>query len=365
MAAAAGNAAWRGSRPPPRALIAWRAHALAVADGYAVLKVHGGMPLIHTDRGRSGGEAPKWKNLVHSRVGCRCGPYTITGPAKHGKPASISEPIFSARSGSDNRQLSGVGASLQTLFVSYSKDSIDSLVLPLVSHLRTLRIPYWIDKDHIRFGGQIYDAIEEAIRCCDLCIAVISRKFLESVWPLHEMAQFENREHSEGSRIVLPVLKGVRPDEAYDALPFLQGRAFEKAESEADLSTVLSRVVDLLFWNNGYEISLSSLDEVGHALARRNDRTVLARLIEDGHYLSSDTRLSCSELCIIASLLMERLTRIGPKSDDAVIDAFCSRVRREVGLGRVPDISMQQACLRIVSGLSSRYLSALDVLKNG
>lgn len=254
---------------------------------------------------------------------------------------------------------------MQTLFVSYSKDSIDSLVLPLVSHLRTLRIPYWIDKDHIRFGGQIYEAIEEAIRCCDLCIAVISRKFLGSAWPLHEMAQFESREHSEGNRIVLPILKGVCPDEAYDALPFLQGRAFEKAESEADLPTVLSRVVDLLFWNNGYEISLSSLDEVGHALARGNDRTVLAGLIEDGYYLSSDIRLSCSELCIIASLLMERLTRIGPRSDDVVIDAFCSRVRREVGLGRVPDISMQQACLRIVSGLSSRYLSALDALKNG
>lgn len=53
-------------------------------------------------QGALGRGSLKKKNLGHSRVGRRCGPYTITGPTEHGEPASINEPIFSARSGSDN-----------------------------------------------------------------------------------------------------------------------------------------------------------------------------------------------------------------------------------------------------------------------
>ena len=72
MAAAAGNAAWRGSRPPPRALIAWRAHALAVADGYAVLKVHGGTSPHPYGQGALRRGSLKKKNLGHNHIGRRC-----------------------------------------------------------------------------------------------------------------------------------------------------------------------------------------------------------------------------------------------------------------------------------------------------
>lgn len=115
-------------------------------------------------------------------------------------------------------------------FISHSKETKSTFVIPLVQTLTTLGFNVWIDRNGIVTGEHIYDKIKEAIADSTYCIAVIDQEFLNRSWPLEEIHLFHLREEPKEQTIIIPIYIDITKETVYKKISWLEGRAFEKTD---------------------------------------------------------------------------------------------------------------------------------------
>jgi hypothetical protein len=96
------------------------------------------------------------------------------------------------------------GAGFYSCFISYST-SDQEFANRLFSDLQTNGVRCWFAPHHMQRGKKIHEQIDEAIRCHDKLLLILSRDSMASNWVKTEIANARSREQMEGIRMLFPI----------------------------------------------------------------------------------------------------------------------------------------------------------------
>ena len=98
------------------------------------------------------------------------------------------------------------------VFVCHASQDKDSFVRPLAEALRRLGVTVWYDEFSLSLGDSVSRQIDKGIANSRFGIVIISRAFVGTPWPEHELRGLVNRDIEEDLRI-LPIWHGVNKQE--------------------------------------------------------------------------------------------------------------------------------------------------------
>jgi hypothetical protein len=108
------------------------------------------------------------------------------------------------------------------LFISHASEDKDDFVRPLAEELKKY-FEVWYDEYRLTLGDSLLQKINEGLRTCDFGVVVLSRAFFSKRWP---QAELDGLFALEGTsrKVILPIRKGLTPEEVAQFLPTLGGR---------------------------------------------------------------------------------------------------------------------------------------------
>jgi len=109
------------------------------------------------------------------------------------------------------------------IFLSYARVDWDEYALPLVERLRGAGLDVWVDQDLIRGGDDWMDAINAALKTCDLLVLCVSPEALNSRYVKMEYRYFFHHD-----KPIVPVL--CRPADLPAELVGIQYWPYGKAD---------------------------------------------------------------------------------------------------------------------------------------
>lgn len=193
------------------------------------------------------------------------------------------------------------------LFLSHSKSTKNSIVIPFLNDLSVLNVPYWMDREKIFFGENIFDEIVDGIRSSSHCIAFIDDAYLSGEWTMKELDLFHEMEEETNSQIVLPVLCNIKKETVYNSVNWLKDRAFETVANtefkEGERELIICRIVNSLLKESKNTTDISILESFFKNESIIPYYDYFKVLYESQYYVSSDLKLNCIELCNILVLL--------------------------------------------------------------
>lgn len=106
------------------------------------------------------------------------------------------------------------------IFISYSSNDRDAVVLPFVKILQQRELRPWFDVHEIAWGDSIIEKIQQGLSSSQYVIAFLSESYLAKPWPLKEL-RVALSGHIANRVKILPVLLGVSADLVHSQFPFL------------------------------------------------------------------------------------------------------------------------------------------------
>lgn len=193
------------------------------------------------------------------------------------------------------------------LFLSHSKSIKNSIVLPFLNDLSLLNVPYWMDREQIFFGENIFNEIVKGINSSSHCIAFIDDSYLKGKWTIKELELFHDLEKETNTNIIFPIFCNISKEDVYNNVKWLKDRAFEtiknKKFGEGEREMIICRTINSLLKESCFTTDISVLEILlkKEALIPYND--YLRVIYESKYYISSDYKLTCIELCNLLVLL--------------------------------------------------------------
>jgi hypothetical protein len=141
-------------------------------------------------------------------------------------------------------------------FISYCKTE-KNIAHYLCSQLTALGFTVWIDDREIRLGQSIEAIIDFALQDSKRVIALISKDYLLSEWPLREIRRVLLIEPAIKQEILLPFLYKVDMAEVISVIPELAGKAVHMVENtiEENRNLWLAKVMISCFSESCLNIS--------------------------------------------------------------------------------------------------------------
>lgn len=193
------------------------------------------------------------------------------------------------------------------LFLSHSKVLKKDIVIPFSNDLSLLEFPFWLDRTIISSGEDIYVRIIEGINSSSHCIAFIDEVYLKREWTLKELELFHKKEIQTKFLLIIPIYCNIKKEIVYESIPWLKNRAFEKIEQSTyeigERERIICRVINRLLVEVGADADISILEYLLLHKSFLPFYEVFNLLYSSKYYLSSDIRLSCTELCNILAML--------------------------------------------------------------
>lgn len=94
------------------------------------------------------------------------------------------------------------------VFICHASEDKKTVVSPLVAALQDVGVTVWFDKSEIKWGDSITGKINEGLAMSRYVIVVISSNFLRKQWAQKELNAALNREITNGTTCVLPLMVG-------------------------------------------------------------------------------------------------------------------------------------------------------------
>lgn len=190
-------------------------------------------------------------------------------------------------------------------FISHSKETKESIAIPMVQILLNLGFNAWIDRKEIVSGGYIYQDIREAIHNSEYCIAIIDSIYLSRTWTLEELNIFYQRELTEHKNLIIPIYIDIEKETVYEQLPWLEGRAFEKISNcKFDMQINIETICRIVgrYYNDMITEPFDSVFKDIKKFEFPCKETIMI-LVNDREYYSTDFRTAIIELSNIGGLL--------------------------------------------------------------
>lgn len=197
---------------------------------------------------------------------------------------------------------------MDKLFISHSKFTKKTLVVPFVQTLSALHIPYWFDRKDLVCGDSIYTNIERGISEASYCVAFVDQVYLEREWTKKELEMFYKREKELGKDLIIPIYCGLTKEVVYEYFPWIEGRAFEKTINSTEYNigeqeTILCRVLGKILVHEGALTDISLIYKIPDLKSCAEFTKLLRTILDKGFFNSDNVQLSCIELCNIEGVL--------------------------------------------------------------
>ena len=114
------------------------------------------------------------------------------------------------------------------VFVCYSGDERESVVIPIVEACEAIGLVVFVDKDGIKWGDSITEKINLAIAHSKYFLAVISSTSVNKSWPMRELNSAIARE-IECKQKILPLIIG-DSQAVLKELPLIKDKLYLKWE---------------------------------------------------------------------------------------------------------------------------------------
>lgn len=226
---------------------------------------------------------------------------------------------------------------MKIIFLSYSGQVKESLVVPFAQDLYLIQVPFWFDRKDLFCSSDIYGTIKSGIASADYCAAFIDETFLEKDWTMTELSLFHEKEIKENVEMIFPILCGISKDTVYKRVPWLEGRAFESVSSASlyaagEREILLCRIIGKYFYDYGALTDISDIEKIFQIKPGNAFWELLKEIYSNRLYGSEDIRISCIELCNIISILHAIFVNEGNVVSDIskVSAAFAKYIQREI-----------------------------------
>ncbi|KAK3125397.1 hypothetical protein QOZ80_7BG0604340 [Eleusine coracana subsp. coracana] len=89
-----------------------------------------------------------------------------------------------------------------------TKRNVARLLYDRIEHLSGGRVRSFLDNMSMRPGDRLEERIDEAIRECGVAVAIFSKRYCDSEFCLHELAQLV-----EARKLIIPIFYDIKPSE--------------------------------------------------------------------------------------------------------------------------------------------------------
>ena len=189
------------------------------------------------------------------------------------------------------------------IFLSHCKTVKDNIVLPFSHLLQEINIPFWIDKNNIVPGDNINKTIKNAINYCGYCLAFIDEEYLNTHWPMLELNLFKNK----NANSIIPVYCGIKKEQVYKWIPWLENIAFERIENnykfgDYEKETLLNRLLNRILSDMDAKMDITAIKRL---FIFNNKYVKLLNFLESfNYYKTTDLLLKCMELCNMQLIIL-------------------------------------------------------------
>ena len=120
-----------------------------------------------------------------------------------------------------------------SVFVSHSSDDKIDYVDDLVCEIKALGISVFYDTDALRWGDNLKEQIDNALKTCKLAVIVISPTYFGKEWTEYEINALLRRQSNENKKLILPILYRVSKEEFIKKYPTLKNIVFRYSKSQS------------------------------------------------------------------------------------------------------------------------------------
>jgi hypothetical protein len=89
-----------------------------------------------------------------------------------------------------------------------TKHNVARLLYDRIEHLSGGRVRSFLDNKSMRPGDRLGESIDEGIRQCKVAVAIFSKRYFDSEFCLHELANIV-----ESRKVLIPIFYGIKPSE--------------------------------------------------------------------------------------------------------------------------------------------------------
>lgn len=105
------------------------------------------------------------------------------------------------------------------VFISHANKDKNDLIEDLYLSLKKLGVNIFYDKETLEWGDDWKKKILEGTQKSEFAIIVISENFFGREWTEKELVEFLNRQNRNGQKLILPILKGIKPEQLKEKYP--------------------------------------------------------------------------------------------------------------------------------------------------
>ena len=106
------------------------------------------------------------------------------------------------------------------IFLSYSSDDRQKMILPFWEAIKHSGIKAWVDIHEVGWGDSIVNKIQEGLTRSSFILTFISNSYLQKLWPMKELSTALASQMT-GRTVILPILLGVSLVQINNLFPFL------------------------------------------------------------------------------------------------------------------------------------------------
>lgn len=125
------------------------------------------------------------------------------------------------------------------VFISHASEDKELIVAPLVRQLRNLGVRVWYDRDAMKLGDSLRQAIDSGLSKSRFGVVVLSKAFFAKQWPQSELNGLLALEGA-GPKRILPIWCGLNAAEIAQYSPLLADRL--SMSSSAGLKAVATEI---------------------------------------------------------------------------------------------------------------------------
>jgi hypothetical protein len=129
------------------------------------------------------------------------------------------------------------------VFLSHAREDKEAVALPLAECLVKAGLRVWLDTRRLQLGDSLREKIDEGLAGSRFAVIILSKRFLEKVWPKRELNALMALEEG-GRHVILPVWHEITKAELASYSPILADRlAVDTSQGIAEAAKAIIEVV--------------------------------------------------------------------------------------------------------------------------